>query len=44
MAFDSIKGPDNADWVVLGKYDSGGESSYVTVAESMQAQYFQLDI
>ena len=42
-AFDAIKGPDNADAVVLGKYERGSASSYDVVARDMNAQYFNLD-
>ena len=42
-AFNAIKGPDNADTVVLGKYESGSAASYDAVAKDMDAQYFNLD-
>ena len=43
FAFDAIHGANNADAVVLGKYDGGGPTAYTSVAEDMGAQYFQLD-
>ncbi len=43
LAFNAIKGKKNAEYVVLGKYDNGGPTSYVEVAKDMDAQYFQLD-
>ncbi|HEY5535045.1 MAG TPA: hypothetical protein VIL99_08955 [Ignavibacteria bacterium] len=43
IAFNAIKGNNNADAIVLGKYDNGGPTAYTKVAESMDAQYFQLD-
>ena len=42
-AFNAIKGPDNADSVVLGKYESGSPTSYDSVAKDIDAQYFNLD-
>ncbi len=42
-AFNAIKGPDSADAVVLGKYESGSAASYDAVAKNMDAQYFNLD-
>ena len=42
-AFNAIKGPDNADAVVLGKYEEGSLSSYDEIAREMKAQYFNLD-
>jgi len=43
IAFNATKGPNNADDVVLGKYGDGGATAYTNVADSMDAQYFQLD-
>ena len=42
-AFNAIKGTDNADCVVLGKYESGSQTSYDSVARDIDAQYFNLD-
>ena len=42
-AFNAIKGPDNANSVVLGKYESGSPTSYDSVARDIDAQYFNLD-
>ena len=42
-AFNAIKGSNNADTVVLGKYESGSAASYDAVAKDMDAQYFNLD-
>lgn len=42
-AFNVIKGSNNADTVVLGKYESGSAASYDAVAKDMDAQYFNLD-
>ena len=42
-AFDAIKGPNNADAVVLGKYVINSSSSYDEIARKMNAQYFNLD-
>ncbi|HBC31127.1 MAG TPA: hypothetical protein DC024_07795 [Clostridiales bacterium] len=43
FAFKSTKGKAKADSVALGKYADGGPNSYTKVAESMDAQYFDLD-
>ena len=42
-AFNAIKGANNADAVVLGKYESGSPTSYDAVAKDMNAQYFNLE-
>jgi hypothetical protein len=42
-AFNAIKGSDNADSVVLGKYEQGSNTSYDSVARDIDAQYFNLD-
>lgn len=42
-AFNAIKGSDNADSVMLGKYDGGGSTNYVTKANEFNSQYFDLD-
>ncbi len=42
-AFNAIKGPNNADAVVLGKYECGSATSYDAVAKDMNAQYFNID-
>lgn len=42
-AFNAIKGPDDADAIVLGKYEKGSVNSYDSVAEEMNAQYFNLE-
>lgn len=43
IAFNAIKGKNNADAIILGKFCDGGPTAYTNVAESMDAQYFQLD-
>ncbi len=42
-AFDAIKGNEEADKVVLGKYEGKDAGSYDVVAENIGAQYFNLD-
>jgi len=37
ISFNAIKGPNNADDVVLGKYGDGGATAYTNVADSMDA-------
>ena len=41
-AFNAIEGPENADSVVLGKYEEGLPTSYDAVARDLDAQYFNL--
>ncbi|WP_298844994.1 hypothetical protein [uncultured Clostridium sp.] len=43
ISFNAIKGPNNADDVVLGKYGDIGATAYTIMADNMDAQYFQLD-
>lgn len=42
-AFDAIKGSNNSDAIVLGKFDEGRPTGYVTKAKETGAQYFELD-
>ena len=42
-AFNAIEGPENADSVVLGKYEEGLPTSYDAVARDLDAQYFNLE-
>ena len=42
-AFQAIRGHDNADAFVIGKYGTGGPDAYSNVAEDIGAHYFYLD-
>ena len=43
LAFGAIKGPENADSVMLGKYEANSPTSYEKIAQEYGDQYFNLD-
>ncbi|HEY5536044.1 MAG TPA: hypothetical protein VIL99_14055, partial [Ignavibacteria bacterium] len=42
-AFQAIKGPDNAESIMLGKYEKGSLNSYDEMAKAYNSQFFNLD-
>ncbi|MGO2961379.1 MAG: hypothetical protein ACTIDE_02090 [Carnobacterium maltaromaticum] len=42
-AFNAIKGSNNSDSIMLGKFDGGGKTSYTAKAEEYGSQFFELD-